>query len=386
MYDALCSWENLRLAYRSASRGKRGNPNVAVFEYRLEDNLCGLREDLVSGRYHPGPYTSFFIHEPKRRLISAAPFRDRVVHHALCNVLEPIFEPTFIAHSYANRVGKGTHRALDRVQRLARRLPFVLQCDIKQFFPGIDHDVLRDRIARKVTDVRILGLVDVILTSGVGVLDEEYDTVFFPGDDLLSVLRPRGLPIGNLTSQFWANVFMSSFDHFVTRELRAPGYVRYVDDFLLFGENKTTLWTWRDALVKRLAAMRLTIHGGAQAKPVTEGIPFLGFVVWPSRRRLKRRKGIHYARKLRTLTDDYHAGRHRIDAVNASVRGWVNYVRYANSVGLRKAVLRGATLRPCERAAAVKATRQTRGGLNVNRLRIGARTIAGARVRSDGGP
>ena len=147
----------------------------------------------------------------------------------------------------------------------------------------------------------------------------------------------------------------------MTRELRAPGYVRYVDDFLLFAQNKATLWRWRDAVVQRLASLRLTMHAGAQPRPVTEGIPFLGFVVWGDRRRLKRRRGIHYARKLRELVSEYHSGRRGIDDVGVSVRGWVNHVRYANSVGLRKAVLRRVTLRPCERAAAVKTARQGSG-------------------------
>jgi retron-type reverse transcriptase len=140
----------------------------------------------------PRPYTSFYIHEPKRRLISAAPFRDRVVHHALCNLIEPVFERTFIADSFANRVGKGTHRALERVQKLARRFPYVLQCDIRQFFPSIDHAILRDILAGKIGDSGILWLIDRILESGIGVLKAEYEMVYFSGDDLFAVNRARG--------------------------------------------------------------------------------------------------------------------------------------------------------------------------------------------------
>ena len=124
-------WRSLLLAYRRASKGKRGHRNVAAFEYHLEEHLIALRDELVARTYRPGPYTSFWIHEPKRRLISAAPFRDRVVHHALCNVIEPIFERSFVADSFANRIGKGTHRALDRVQQLARRHRYVLQADVR---------------------------------------------------------------------------------------------------------------------------------------------------------------------------------------------------------------------------------------------------------------
>jgi RNA-directed DNA polymerase len=127
MVDQIHTWSNLLLAYRRACKGKRGQPNVAAFEYRLEDNLLLLQDELASQTYRPGPYTSFYIHEPKRRLISAAPFRDRVVHHALCNVIEPIFERSFVADSYANRVGKGTHRALRAAQRFSQKYRYVLQ-------------------------------------------------------------------------------------------------------------------------------------------------------------------------------------------------------------------------------------------------------------------
>jgi hypothetical protein len=288
----------------------------------------------------PGRYQSFYIHEPKRRLISAAPFRDRVVHHALCNLIEPIFERSFIFDSFANREGKGTHRALARSQGFARRYAYVLQCDIRQFFPSIDHAILRGILARKIADHQLLWLIERILKSGVGVLSEEYQMVYFPGDDLLAVLRPRGLPIGNLTSQFWANVYLNPLDHFIKRTLRCPAYLRYVDDLLLFSDDKGQLWEWQAALTQRLAALRLTAHPGAHPKPVGEGISFLGFVLFPQRRRLKRRKGIYYQRKLRALLAAYARGEIPLETVTASVQGWVNHVRYGNTVGLRKAVLR----------------------------------------------
>jgi RNA-directed DNA polymerase len=337
----IACWDNLLLAFQKASRGKRGNPEVAVFEYRLEENLIALREELLHRTYLPFPYSSFYIHEPKRRLISAAPFRDRVVHHALCNLIEPIFECSFVADSYANRVGKGTHRALNHAQDYARRFRYVLQVDIRQFFPSIDHAILRAVLAKKLLDPGVLWLIERILASGVGVLVEEYQMVYFPGDDLFAVNRPRGLPIGNLTSQFWANVYLSSVDHFIKRQLRCPGYVRYVDDLLLFAHEKQVLWAWKDALVDRLAALRVTIHPGAHPRPVTEGIPFLGFIVFPARRRLKRRKGVHYQRRVRAAVDTYRAGQLPADILAASLRGWVNHVRYANTVGLQKAILRG---------------------------------------------
>lgn len=273
LYLQVCDWYNVADAYRRARKGKRGKPAAATFEYDQEENLITLQRELAAKTYQPGPYHSFYIHEPKRRLISAAPFRDRVVHHALCNVIEPIFERSFVDDSYANRVGKGTHRALDRCQQYARRFGYVLQIDVQQFFPAIDHAILRAILAHKIHDADVMWLIDQILGSGVGVLSEQYTMRWFDGDNLLAGLRPRGLPIGNLTSQFWANCYLNDFDHFVKRELKCGGYVRYVDDALLFADEKAILHDWRDACVQKLAGLRLTLHPGAHPRPVTEGIP-----------------------------------------------------------------------------------------------------------------
>jgi len=164
--------------------------------------------------------------------------------------------------------------------------------------------------------------------------------VYFPGDDLFALNRPRGLPIGNLTSQFWANCYLNPFDHFVKRELRCPGYVRYVDDFLLFADSKTSLLEWRAKIIQRLGDLRLVLHeGSAQAKPVAEGIPFLGFLVFPTHRRLKRRKGLAFQRKYRRLSSGCSQGKTSRAQISASVRGWVNHVRYGDTWGLRRAIL-----------------------------------------------
>jgi retron-type reverse transcriptase len=344
-YGDIYAWDNLYAAYRKAAKGKRGRRPAAAFEFRLEDNLIQLQDELAAESYQPGPYESFYIHEPKRRLISAAPFRDRVVHHALCQVIEPAFEASFIHHSYANRVGKGTHRALDTCQRWARRYPYVLQCDVVQFFPAIDHALLQGVLDRRVRSEAIRRLIARILESGVGVLSEAYEMTYFPGDDLFAATRPRGLPIGNLTSQFWANCYLNGFDHFVTRELRCPAYLRYVDDFLLFADDKRALWGWRQAIIERLAALRLTIHEErAQARPTTEGIPFLGFVVYPDHRLLKRRKGIAFRRKLAGQLDSYRRGEADKEALDRSIQGWINHVRYGDTWGLRRAILRPVRL------------------------------------------
>lgn len=339
LYENICSFENLLLAFRKAGKGKRGRAEVAGFEHNLETELIGLQQDLVLEKYQPGNYHSFFIHDPKKRLISAAPFRDRVVHHALCNFIEPIFERVFITDSFANRKLKGTHRALDRAQQFSRNFRYVLPCDIKQFFPSIDHRLLWQILAKKIQCPRTQVLMTKILHSGEGVLDNVYDMHYFPGDDLLATFRPRGLPIGNLTSQFWANVYLNPIDQFIKRELRCKGYVRYVDDMLLFSSNKEELWRWKQALENRLAQFRLIIHPGACLRPVTEGFPFLGFSISPERRKLKRRKGVQFQKKLSKLSVAYSDFEIDLPDVGCRINGWVNHVRFANTIGLRRSVL-----------------------------------------------
>jgi retron-type reverse transcriptase len=343
LYPQVYDIDNLYLAWRRARKGKRGRAPAATFEFNLEENLLRLQAELQGKTYAPGSYVNFTIHEPKRRLISAAPFRDRVAHHALCAVIEPIFERRFIFDSYANRVGKGTHRALDRCQAFARKEPYVLQCDVKQFFPSVDHTILRASITRVIVDDDVLWLVDQILASGGGVLAEDYEVQWFPGDDLLAAARPRGLPIGNLTSQFWANVYLNELDQFVKRELSCRHYIRYVDDFLLFADDKRTLHGWRRAVIAKLAELRLVLHEGrAQVYPVQTGIPFLGFRVYTTHKRLKRAKGITFQRRFKALRTDYAAGRIDFDTLRASVKGWVAHARHAETYGLRKALFASA--------------------------------------------
>lgn len=340
LYPQVTDFENLYRAYRAARRGKRGKESVAAFERRQEEELLGLQDELIAKTYQPGAYYSFYIHEPKRRLISAAPFRDRVVHHALCQVIEPIWERRFIHDSYANRVGKGTHRALDRAQEFARQFPYVLQGDIRQFFPSIDLAILRAEIARLIADEEVTWLCDQILTSGKEVTPETYEMTWFSGDDLLAALRPRGLPIGNLTSQFWANVYLNPLDHFVKRELGAAAYLRYVDDFLLFAGDKATLHAWRREIIEYLARLRLTLHENqAQVYPVDKGIPFLGFRIYPDHRRLKRRNAVNYRRKFKYLGRTAQGHPEYWPALQASIQGWVNHVRYADTWGLRRSIL-----------------------------------------------
>ena len=183
-------------------------------------------------------------------------------------------------------------------------------------------------------------LIQKILQSGVGVLQDEYDLFYFAGDDLFAPTRPRGLPIGNLTSQFWANCYLNPFDHFVKRHLQCKGYLRYVDDFLLFSNSKTELNEWRKQIIQELGKYRLTLHENkCQSRPVNEGIPFLGFIIFPEHRLLKHQKGIAFQRKYKTARKAYQRGDLSFEKLNSSVQGWVNHVRYANTWRLRLAML-----------------------------------------------
>ena len=270
-------------------------------------------------------------------MISAAPFRDRVVHHALCNVIEPLFEARFHLHSYANRVGKGTHRAVDQLQHYARRYRYVLRLDIVQHFPSLDHTVLKQELFQVIYDEQVRRLIEVILASGEGVLSDEYDMVYFPGDSLLARIRPRGLPIGNLTSQFWSNCYLNPLDWFITRELGCRGFLRYVDDFALFSDSKRQLWQWKQAVIQFLANFRLTIHAeAAQVTPTDAGIPWLGFVVYPTHRRLKRRNAAQFQRRLAHNIALFRQGRLTFAELDASVQGWINHVRFGDTWGLRR--------------------------------------------------
>jgi len=345
LYQQLCEYENLYLAFQRAKLGKRHKEPVARLERNLETELFRLQDELKDRSYRPGQYRSFYRTEAKRRLISAAPFRDRVVHQALVYVIEPIFERRFIFDSYANRKGKGVHRALDRCTTFMRASRYVLPCDIRQFFPSIDHEILRNELARLIDDENVLWLAEQIVATGVGVLDEVYEMHWFAGDDLLAISRPRGLPIGNLTSQFWANVYLNPFDQFVKRELKCRHYVRYVDDFVLFADQKATLHEWREALICFLSTLRLTVHeNSAQPSPTQCGLPFLGFEVFPDHRRLKSSRGYYFRRKLRTLLRETKAGEITQEQLTTSVRGWITHVTHGDTWGLRRSVLRSVRL------------------------------------------
>ncbi|MBN1147367.1 MAG: group II intron reverse transcriptase domain-containing protein [Anaerolineales bacterium] len=340
LYPQIVEFENLRLAFKRAARGKRSRPDVADFEYHLEENLLALQDELLGEIYRPGSYYNFRIYDPKPRLISAAPFRDRVVHHALCRVTEPLFERRFIPDSYACRPGKGTHAALDRAQAFARRYPYVLRCDIERFFPSLDHVLLQAQFERIIADEAVLRLCALILEGGAHIHKPQGARRYFPGDDLFAALRPVGLPIGNLTSQLWANLYLNPLDHFVKRQLKCPAYLRYCDDFLLFAADKASLHHWKKEIIAFLAGLRLALHESrAVVSPVSCGIPFLGWQVYPDHRRLRRYNGLRFQRRFAQMRADYAVGRLSKEQMDASIRSWIAHAAHGQTWGLRRALL-----------------------------------------------
>ena len=337
LFDRLVSFENLLAAAQAARRGKRFKANVARFDFDLEGELFALQHELCSQAYRPGPYHTFTIREPKARLISAAPYRDRVVHHALCRIIEPIFDQIFIKDSYACRVGKGTHLAVDEFSRHARRFRYVLKCDIAKYFPSIDHEILVALLERKVKDPQVLWLMRLIAGASN---EQEFVCRHFEGDDLFSPLaRRRGIPIGNLTSQFFANVYLNGFDHFVKEHLRCDAYLRYCDDFVVFGDDKPSLWAIKETMGDYLATLRLTLHPRkCQVMPTCDGVDFLGFRVFPTHRRLRATTTKRAIRRLRAKASACVQGALSVDGWRQSWASWLGYAQHADTYGLRRAV------------------------------------------------
>ena len=305
-----------------------------------------LQDELRTGTWQPGSYFNFRISDPKPRLISAAPFRDRIVHHAVVNVLEPIFERRFIYDSYACRRNKGTHQAIQRAQYYLRRHAWYLKTDIVKFFPNIDHQILFAQISRVIRDDELLNIVRRILASGDGLLSGEVGPHWFPGDDLLSALRPRGLPIGNLTSQFFANVLLDPIDHFIKETLRVPGYVRYADDLLLFGDSKEVLWEVQNNLSSRLADIRLKLHPHKTiVNRSTRGVNLLGFRVFPNQKKANQTSIRRFNTRRRQWQWLAAQGLLHWPDVRASLRAWLAHLDHSNSTGIRRVLVRKLRLR-----------------------------------------
>lgn len=302
LFDQLTDFGNLLAAYKRAARVHRNRVSVQAYEYDLEGRLLSLRDRLRTKIYTFGAYHTFMIHDPKTRRIAAAPFEDRVVHHAIHAVIEPLFEPDFIEDSYACRKNKGAHRALLRCFSLAQTYRFVLKCDIATYFDSVNGHILFSLLAAKVTDERLRTLLLRLIAGGTRTVPGSQQYLFT--DDIILKTDDRGIPIGNLTSQLFANIYLNELDHFVITEFPDHPYLRYMDDFLVFGAGKRRLWhieaTLRRFLTRRL---RLALHPRkVSVSPVRAGLDALGFVTRPDGIRLRHRNLVRFLQR-KTLQD-----------------------------------------------------------------------------------
>ena len=331
IYPQIYAFETLYEAAERARKGKKETAANIEFHFHLEENLLKIQRELKEKAYRHGSYTTFTIFDPKTRLISAAPYRDRVVHHALCQVIEPLFEKTFIYDSYANRLGKGSHLAISRYQHFARKYRYVLKCDIRKFFPSLDHEILKQEIRWRIACPDTLWLIDLIIDNSN---EQEEHMVNFPQDDPLQpYLRRRGLPIGNLTSQFWANVYMNRFDHFVKEELFVKGYLRYVDDFVLFSDSKHELHTYQQRIASYLQKLRLLLHPRkTQIYSTQTGVLFLGFKVFPHYRYVLKQNRHRYRRNLKKKLNNPH--KYSSQAIVDGANSWRGHILFGQSARL----------------------------------------------------
>jgi RNA-directed DNA polymerase len=321
LWPQVLDFANLYLAYRKARRGKQNRDAVAAFSLNLENELLRLHTQLQDHSYCPGAYRLFTVYERKPRQIAAAPFCDRVVHHALMNVVEPLLDQQFIFDSYACRKGKGVHQAVARYQTWSQQYRYALKMDIARYFPSIDRERLNAKLARRIKDPDVLWLFGEIIATAPG---------------------HTGLPIGNLTSQFLANLYLDAFDHFIKETLGLRAYLRYVDDFIVLGDDKRELTAVREAAREFLAIEKLALHPRkAHISPTRLGLDVLGYRVFPDFRRLRPDNGWRFTRKLRRFAQAYAQGDMEWSDFDPAVQSWLGHARHANTQGLRETIFSG---------------------------------------------
>ncbi len=330
-YAELCSYDNLLLAFKKARKGKTLRQEVMEFEKELKENILQLRLELLFHAYRPMPLKSFLIRDPKTRIINKSAFRDRVVHHALCNIIEPLFEKRFINDSYANRKGKGTLAALKRFDEFKRKVShnnkracFVLKADIKHYFDEVSHQYLLSILKRRILDKDIIRLIQIILSN------------------FQSKEKSKGMPLGNLTSQFFANVYLHELDFFVKQKLNAKYYLRYVDDFVLLHHSKEKLEEYKSQIQEFLQnQLALQLHPQkSRIIPLYCGIGFLGMRIFFYHRLLQRKNILCFGRKWTAFKENFKLKEVLYDVIYNFIEGWIAYAQQADTYNLRLRFLR----------------------------------------------
>ncbi|MBR9682312.1 MAG: hypothetical protein GOV02_01430 [Candidatus Aenigmarchaeota archaeon] len=338
LYKKLCSMENLRIAFRKAKKGKSSKWYVKKFENDLDNELLRLKHELETRTYFPRSLKRFVLRDPKTRVIHASNFRDRVIHHSICNIIEPIFDKVFIYDSYANRKKKGSLAAIQRFDVFQRKLSqngrlvknamdnnmiigYVLKADVKHYFDTVNHEVLMDIIRKKITDENVLKLIRTILNVN-------------------SNYSGKGMPIGNLTSQFFANLYLNELDYFVKHELRVRYYIRYVDDFVILDRDRQTLSDYRRKISNFLNnKLKIELHEEkSQVYSLHKGIGFLGFRMFYYYRLLCKKNIKRMESRLRRFKRLYENNEISYEKIVESIEGWRAYAIWANTQNIRNRI------------------------------------------------
>lgn len=330
LYSQLLNFELMHESWLKAQKGKRMKSAVLFFERRLECNLFQLIDDLRGVTYRTGDYRSFYVYEPKKREVSCLQdFRDRVLQHAVCSVIEPVFESVFIADSYACRKGKGTHAGMHRAQRMIRAVSresakvFALKCDVLKYFANIDHDVLISVLKKKIGDRAMTGLLEDIVRS-------------FGSNN-------KGLPLGNLTSQLFANIYLNELDQLIKRDFGEKYYIRYMDDFIIFHHDKLHLQQLRIKIEAWLAQnLQLKLNAKTSMFPVSSSkgrpVDFLGYRILKNSRRLRPAAIKSLRKKMRKLHIAYAAGNIGFPEIKQGLASHLAHANHSNSHALLAAI------------------------------------------------
>ena len=315
--------DNLRLAFWKAQRGKSQKRSVQRYRSELDKNLCRLREEIMEGKVNVGAYSVFKVYIPKERNIFAPPFSDQVLHHALMNVCHDNFERYQIADSYACRIGKGTFAALDRAKSFQRRYSWFLKLDIRKYFDSIRHDTLKTLLARRFKEEKLLSILAQII-----------DTYTIDGERV-------GLPIGNLTSQYFANHYLATADRYAKEVLRVPAYARYMDDIVLWGNCKTELLRQGRELEAFLADKLQLRLKHFLVNSTKRGLPFLGYLLYPDRVRLTRSSRQRFSAKMKLYSRYLQEDSWTQEEYSRHVLPLIAFVRYGDGGGFRRKLMVG---------------------------------------------
>lgn len=334
LYPKICDFNNLLAAYMEARKCKRYRNEILSFTNNLEENLICIQHDLINKTYEVGQYREFFVYEPKKRLIMALPFRDRVVQWAIYRVLNPLFDCRYIADSYACRIGHGAHMAVDRLQYWLRYLSrrhakiYVLKLDISKYFYRIDHDVLINILHRIIADKDLLWLLETVIRTERSKFGVQLGDHYFEKERMSGI----GMPIGNLTSQMFANLYLNELDQYVKHKLKVQYYARYMDDMIVLHPDKRYLRQIKDEIsVFVEEKLHLTLNNKTSIDTSNQGIDFCGYRIWPTHKKLRKKTALKMKRRLKYIQKAYARWEINFAKVNASVQSYFGLLEHCNS-------------------------------------------------------